>query len=122
MSSVLIVDDEILVCDALKQLVELAGYQARYALTGADALQIMRDCQPDLVITDLIMPEMDGLELITQLRRAGRVTKIIAISGGATNISKQSQLKVAALMGADLCLEKPFDPQALIGTVNSLLQ
>ena len=68
------------------------------------------------------MPEMDGLELITQIRRAGQMTKILAISGGSMNISKQSQLKVAALMGADYCLEKPLDAKTLIGTVNSLLQ
>ena len=119
---ILIVDDEVLVCDALIQLVELAGYQAFHASDGKEALRLILECHPDLVVTDLLMPEKDGIELITELRQIGQTTKIIGISGGSPNIAKEGQLKVASLMGADLCMAKPLDARAFIGSVNKLLQ
>ncbi|KAA3665153.1 MAG: response regulator [Chloroflexi bacterium] len=121
MANILIVDDEKLIGKALIEIVEKEGHAAQYAKDGKEALQVINKQLPDMVITDLIMPETEGLELIKELRKLSTQIKIIAISGGSRYFKPDSQLTAARLIGADVCLTKPLDLPELISSVRTLL-
>lgn len=121
MAKILIVDDEVLIGNALVEIVELEGHEAQHAKDGKEALQIIQKQLPDLVVTDLIMPETEGLELIRELRKLSSFVKIIAISGGSRYFEPDNQLKAAELIGADVCFSKPIDLKAFKEAVNTLL-
>ena len=89
------------------------------ATNGREALQRVALTPYDLVITDILMPEQDGLEVIKELRRAFPTVKIIAISGGGL-FDKASALKCATLLGAHRTLAKPFGPEELLGAMRAL--
>lgn len=122
MANILIVDDEELIREALKQIVERAGHQAQCAQNGSEAMQMIANLLPDLIITDLIMPETEGLELIRSLKSSIDPIKIIAISGGSRYLNPDSQLQAAEFLGADLCFSKPIDTNEFIHSVNLLLE
>ena len=82
MARILIIDDDSLVRDALVLMLEHEGHEVMEAANGREAIRIIREWQPDLVITDIIMPETDGFETIRELRNTAAELKIIAISGG----------------------------------------
>jgi CheY-like chemotaxis protein len=121
MAKVLVVDDEELVCSLLVDMLEAEGHQVRTAGDGRQALAAMRQEVPDLLITDLIMPEKEGLELITTLRQRGIGMKILAISGGSRFVDPVDQLKAARLLGADLCMAKPIEYPEFLAVVSRLL-
>jgi len=121
MANILIVDDEDLIGKALVEIVEKEGHKAQYAENGKLALQIAREKLPDMVITDLIMPETEGLELIRELRKLSSHLKIIAISGGSRYFEPESQLKAAQFIGADVCLTKPLDLPEFISSIKMLI-
>ena len=121
MAKILIVDDEKFIRDALIELIELEGHEAAFAKDGRQALQVFQEQIPDLVITDLIMPEKEGLELIREIRKISNDVKIIAISGGSRYLEPSNQLKAAELIGADVCFTKPLDIYSLKTAVNTLL-
>jgi CheY-like chemotaxis protein len=113
MVNILIVDDEELFRIMLKEMVEREGHQARTAANGNEALKAIKQQPPDLIITDILMPEKDGIELISELSQAGSRIPIIAISGGRRSISLEFNLESAALMGVRATLPKPFTREAL---------
>ena len=82
MKRILIIDDDFLVRDMLERLVRKACYDVETAENGVHAMRVHRENPVDLVITDIIMPEKEGLETITELRNSFPAVKIIAISGG----------------------------------------
>jgi len=104
---------------ALKLALELAGYPVREAAHGAQALALQRERAAEFVITDIFMPESDGLETIQALRREFPRTRIIAVSGGGRR-AKQDYLSTAELLGVDATLQKPFEVQALLDTLERL--
>jgi CheY-like chemotaxis protein len=124
---VLVVDDH----PATRQLTELvlrdAGYDVRQAEDGAAALEIVRDWRPALVVTDIFMDRMDGVDLILAIRRHGSPTKVIAVSAGwqrraaSGTTSPPDVLEDAVAAGADATLFKPIDRAALVETVARLL-
>lgn len=97
------------------------GHAVAEAPDGAEALKIMSGRAIDLVITDLLMPETDGIETIMELRRLYPSTKIIAISGGGEYQSGAGFLRAAESLGADLTLTKPFEFKQLLPAVEALL-
>ncbi len=117
MASLLIVDDDRQVLDLLANYLTRFGYRVRLAQDGHEALDRMRQEQADLCLTDLVMPEREGVETIQEIRREFPATKIIAMSGAAGG----SYLRVAELLGAHAILPKPFDLQRLLDTIRSLL-
>lgn len=117
MASLLIVDDDRQVLDLLANYLTRFGYRVRLAQNGHEALDRMRLEQADLCLTDLVMPEREGVETIQEIRREFPATKIIAMSGAAGG----SYLRVAELLGAHAILAKPFDLQRLLDTIRSLL-
>ena len=131
MAKILIVDDEEDVRIALKQVLERAGYEVSVAATGNEGLDLMKRETPDLVITDVIMPGIDGIATARQIREKYRDTRIIVISGGGKAapdpyepdaISTRSYLASASSAGADRTLTKPFDRNEILDVVRTLLE
>jgi DNA-binding NtrC family response regulator len=119
-ASILIVDDEADLRDLMIRVLAQAGYQATGAADGNEATRAMANQHFDVVITDLIMPERDGIQVINELRRKFPEVKIIAMSGGG-HISREQYLRIAKGMGAHAQLEKPFTNEQLIDTIRGVL-
>jgi CheY-like chemotaxis protein len=106
-STVLIVDDDDALRIMIKRLLTGLGHTVLEARDGNEAARSCLEQPPDLVITDLVMPDMEGLELIKMLRRTYEQVKIIAMSGGVRG-ERGNYLFMAESMGADYTLGKPF--------------
>lgn len=117
---ILVIDDDDQMRVLLRQVMEWAGYEVVEAEDGREGMQIQRRQPVDLVITDLIMPEQEGLETIGLLRKEFPQTRIIAISGGG-RIGPEAYLPAAQELGADRVFSKPFDVRELAGAVKELL-
>jgi len=116
---ILVVEDDASLRRTLMRLLATAGYPAAEAAHGREALQRMAERPADLVISDLIMPEMEGIETIRRLRIDYPAVKIIAISGGG-RASPDCYLDIAAKVGANKLLSKPFTPWELLDTIREL--
>jgi len=119
MARILVLDDEDLMREAVRLALERDGHKVTEASDGATGLTAFRDCPADVVITDLIMPNMDGAEVIRDLRRESPAVKIIALSGRG-GISIKANLDRALMIGADRALMKPCDFDALRQAVGEL--
>ncbi len=117
---ILIIDDDEQMRILLRQVMEWAGYEVVEAADGRAGMLKQRKEHADLVITDLIMPEQEGLETITGLKKEYPELKIIAISGGG-RIGPDAYLPAAQELGADRVFSKPFDVRELANTVKELL-
>ena len=122
MPSVLVVDDEDQLRQLIREILEQAGYQVAEARDGKEAVQQYRLAPADVVIMDILMPEQDGLETTSTLRREFPNVKIIAITGSSEMIGILSFLDVAKMLGAHRALQKPFEMQTLLDTVQAELQ
>lgn len=122
--TILIVDDVEGVRRELCFLLEDEGYQTLSAANGEEALRQLEAHPVDLVVTDILMPEMDGIELITALRDTQTQTPIIAITGGgglALRGANLDLLQIAERLGAHFVLRKPFQSETLLGLVEQAL-
>ena len=117
---ILIIDDEEDIRKMMRLALEKAGYKVLDAPDGRQGLDIYRQTRPDLVITDIFMPEMEGMETIMALRRENRTIKIIAISGGG--IYGLDCLPLTLKLGALRAIAKPFAQRELLSTVIDLLE
>jgi CheY-like chemotaxis protein len=115
MARILVVDDDEHVLTLLTNLLRRSGFDVVQAANGFKALRLLESMPVDLVITDLVMPDMEGIETIRRLRAAG-MTRIIAISG-----SGMGYLDYAAKLGASTTLAKPFAPPEIVDAVQQLL-
>ncbi len=120
MSNVLVVDDEKSVRDILGALLVRNGHEVETAKEGGEALRLLQRSHFDLVILDLLMPGMEGLETLMRIKKSHAGIKVIAISGGSRAINMDF-LPTSLQLGADRALKKPFDSDMLVGTVNELL-
>ncbi|MBW2615125.1 MAG: response regulator [Deltaproteobacteria bacterium] len=120
MALILIIDDETEIREVLRQILERAGYEVMEASDGREGINLYRERQADLIITDIVMPKKDGLETITDLRIEFPGSKIIAISGGG-RLDPKPYLELAEGFGADRLLTKPFGHEELLEAVQDLL-
>jgi DNA-binding response OmpR family regulator len=120
MKRVLVIDDDWQMREMMHQVLTRAGYDVVEAPNGEVGMNIHRQDPVDLVITDLIMPEKEGIETIRELRRDYPGLKIIAISGGG-RAGAEGYLSVAKTIGADRTMAKPFDLKKILDTVEELL-
>ena len=129
MGSILIVDDEEDIRDALILVLESAGYDVRVASNGNEAVELQREQPADLIITDIIMPQKDGVSTIKEISQEFPGIKIIAISGGGgvqpveyvpEAITTTAYLAAAKEAGADRVFTKPFERNDLIKAVDEL--
>ncbi len=123
MARILVIDDEAAIRGLLRDMLESEGHLVVEASDGAVAMKQWREpqAQPfDLVITDILMPEKDGLEVIREIRRLSPKTKVIAISGGSPQVHVRF-LDIANHLGAYRTIEKPFSLHDLLDAVNGAL-
>jgi CheY-like chemotaxis protein len=118
-TDVLIVEDNDAVRTQLVTVLIQEGLMVNAAVNGQKALQALQLCRPKVMVTDLYMPEMEGLELIRLTRTMWPDLKIIAMSGGSQMCG--SYLPEAARFGADATLQKPFKRSDLTELVNGML-
>lgn len=119
--TVLLVEDDIIVRNAVTILLEDEGFNVVTAIDGVDGLREFHKIKPDVVLTDIIMPEKEGIGLITELRHESPDVKIIAMSGGG-RIGKMDFVSIATALGANIALDKPFDDLQLVETIRALLE
>jgi len=117
---ILVVDDEPAIRDLMERLLTDAGFDVDTAADGRDASRSIGDHVVDLVLTDILMPERNGFDLIMELRQRRPDLPVIAMSGGG-RISREKCLETAQRYGAGAILYKPFKREQLIATVDLLL-
>src|SRR5580704_14000854 len=113
MAKILLIEDVAVARMTIVQLLEEAGHLVLWAVNGLQGMAVFRGWQPDLVITDIIMPDQEGIQTITEMRAAKPDAKIIAISGGG-RIGNTDFLQIARHLGAMDIIPKPFDPDVLL--------
>ncbi len=121
MSRILVIDDEQPLRRVLRSIMERAGHTVLEAPDGSEGMALWRQAPTDVVVTDIFMPEKDGIQIIMELKRVAMKPKIIVMSGG--DVKRLFDLKSAAsLLGADRVLSKPFNPQTLLQAVEGVLK
>ncbi len=120
MPRILIVDDEADIRSLVKEILEVSGYAVDEAQDGNAAMRAMERARADLVITDMLMPDKEGLETMREIRSGFPGVKIIAISGGGL-IGPESYLTLAKSLGADRTFTKPFDLNAILQAIEELI-
>lgn len=120
MIRILLVDDDDMSRGAIHKMLERAGYAVESTSDGDEVIRMYGQQAADLVITDLIMPDKDGLEIIQDLRRLNPKVRILAISGGG-RVDANEYLAVARKFGAVEVLSKPFTKDELRKAVDSAL-
>lgn len=122
MTRLLIVDDDEAVLVVMAEALRHAGFDVESAANGPQALEQIENARFDLLITDILMPEIDGLAIIDKAIAANQDISVLAISGGGPDKDGGDLLEAAMLSGADAILEKPFLPDELIRTARALLR
>ena len=117
----LIIEDDPELRRILKMSLEAADIETLTAGDGKRGLELMKDTRFDFIVTDIMMPEMDGLEVIQAVRARHKDVKIIAISGGGWRQPGPQVLGTAAMFGADAILFKPFSRQELLAAVKAVV-
>jgi CheY-like chemotaxis protein len=116
MARILIIDDDVELRALLRMALEETGHQVDEATDGAEGIQAYRQRPADLILCDLVMPGMEGLETIRELRTCFTDAKIVAMSGGNMNF-----LPIASCLGAVRTLRKPFGFASLLAVVDEML-
>lgn len=119
MARILVIDDDSQVRMAIKAVLERAGHETILASDGRVGMREYETRAFDLVITDILMPEQEGIETILALRKTSPAVKILAISGGG-RVGNQDFLLLAEKLGASGVLKKPFGPDELVAQVSAL--
>lgn len=120
MARILLIDDDDAVRSMISQILAHYGHTVIEAQNGKIGLELFPGSNADLVITDLVMPEAEGIEVLAALRKMTPPVKVIAISGGGRH-NPNEYLNVARLLGASKMLAKPFSTEALMAAVNELV-
>lgn len=120
MAKILIIDDDPSILTMLKRMLEKAGYEVDTASNGCEGLKKIEYCPPDLLVTDIVMPEKEGLELILHLRKENPGLKIVAISGGG-RFNYEGYLNSAKLLGADMIFQKPLAHKEFVQAISDLI-
>ena len=114
MARILIVDDDDMERTMERAILEKLGHELYFAVDGVNALETLRAEDIDVVITDMVMPHIDGLSLIHEIRRMDEGVEVIAVSGVS-----RDELALARELGASETLVKPLDPEKLVEAVNN---
>ena len=120
MALILVIDDDDDVRSALRRRLEQTGYEVITAADGADGIRLFRESPVDLIITDIIMPELNGITAILELKQESPDVKIIAISGGGF-IEAEEYLYMARVVGVERTFTKPFAGDELLKAVGEIL-
>ena len=118
MAEILVVDDDARLREVVRYALAREGFEVREAVDGLRALAAVAEREPNLVVLDVHMPELDGWEVCRRLRASGRRTPILFLSTGADEIDRVVGLE----LGADDFLGKPFSPRELVSRVKAILR
>ncbi|HTB84819.1 MAG TPA: response regulator [Candidatus Sulfotelmatobacter sp.] len=118
-TTILVVDDDALLAEMLRIQLEKKGFKVRVAQNGKQTVQSLKEFAPELLITDIFMDEMDGIELTAHLKKFHPKIKIIAMSGKLESVP-MSFLAMAKALGAHRALQKPFNLPTLIKLIDEL--
>ncbi|MDQ7784157.1 MAG: response regulator [Desulfomonilaceae bacterium] len=121
MARILVIDDDDAIRELFKKMLERAGHQVVDAFNGRDGIRKFVEDPAELVITDIFMPEKEGLETIRELRRVCPEVKILAVSGGIRAMESSVSLGLAKKLGADRTVSKPVTKADLLTAVDDLL-
>ena len=119
MKKIVIIEDDQIIRESLKEILEMNSFQVFAIDSGIDLMKKITEFRPDVLITDIIMPDKDGIEIIIEAKKTLTDIKLIAISGGG-RIDSESYLNTAKYLGADATLKKPFTHEQLISVIKSL--
>jgi len=122
MARILVIDDDVEIHTLTKRFLLLDGHEVDTAEDGAAGLKMVGRNQYDLVITDVVMPEQDGIGVVAEIKKLYPHIKIIVVTGGGAKFSISDLLKLTRFMKADRGLPKPLDFEMLLETVRELLE
>ena len=114
----LLVDDEVAITDRLAPFLNRSGFNVKVAADGEAALAAIPSFSPDLIILDVLMPHLDGREVLRQLRKEGDWTPVILL----TQVGESTERAMALMEGADDYINKPFDSNELVARINAVLR
>ena len=117
--TILLVDDNAMVRDVLREMLNGGGFEVLEASDGAEALRALKTMRFDAIITDLVMPDCDGIELIRTVRRGFPDMRVLAMSGAP---AAPLYLKAARALGAGGTLSKPIDQETLLSAMSGLFE
>jgi len=120
MARILLIDDDDSVRSVYRLILNHFGHFVIEARNGREGMELSLGANADLVITDIVMPEMEGLDVLKEMRKLFPAMKIIAISGGG-RVNPTDYLRIAKFMGAAKVLAKPISSEDLIGAINEVL-
>lgn len=120
MAKILLVEDDELVRDMLSQMLRRASHDVQSATNGEEASEMLKTSEPDIMVTDIIMPKKSGITLISEVRDKHPKMEIIAISGGG-RLDPTGYLDLSESLGATVSFEKPIDKAALLMAIDLLL-
>ncbi len=115
MTKILVVDDEIDVCDFVKQFFEERNFRTFTALSGEEALRILKKEKPDIILLDIRMKKMDGIETLKRIREIDKDVKVIMVSA----VDEQDKMKICRKLGASKYVTKPLVLEELEKVVSS---
>lgn len=119
MNKIVIVEDDIVIRESLKEILEMNNYEVMAIDSCLDLMKKVNEFKPDILITDIIMPDKDGIEIIIEAKKVLPNIILIAISGGG-RIDSESYLNTAKYLGADATLKKPFTHKELLDCIANL--
>jgi DNA-binding NtrC family response regulator len=122
MAYIVIIDDDSAIRGTLRRILERVGHEVGEAAEGEAGMRLVGERPPELVITDLIMPEKEGIETIQELTERFPNVQILAISGAGGNEGESGPLTDAMLFGAHAVLPKPFSVEQVLQTVAGLVE
>ncbi len=121
MNKILLIDDDLDFNESLTDILEYEGYEVACAFNGKQGLDLVKQEQPDLIISDIIMPDVDGLGFLMALRNELKSQiKVVIISGGG-RVGGTDYLNMAQSLGADEVVEKPLDKHDFLERIKRLL-
>jgi YesN/AraC family two-component response regulator len=119
MARILLIDDDASVRTPLSLILSHFGHVVIEACDGREGMELFTVANADLVITDIVMPEKEGLEVLREMRKLRPLVKVIAISGGG-RVNPTDYLRMATFLGASKVLAKPISSEALIAAINEV--
>jgi len=121
MAHILLVEDSPEVSLTVREILAAAGHTVEDATSGKEALKCLKAGTYDAIVSDIWMPEMDGIALLKEIRGAGNDIPVVVISGGAPNAPLTYTAPLAATFGANVVVYKPFERAELLKAVNTVL-
>jgi DNA-binding response OmpR family regulator len=121
-SKILLIEDDPTLRFAVSEFLRSEEFDCRDVSSGQEGLELLSEWEPDLIITDLLMPGKDGLQVITEVRELGRAIPILVMTGGGVTITSSPLLDIASTFGANETVLKPFTNSQLLEKIKLLLE